>query len=666
MTSQSPPGSDITWSRQQNEDQATTSSADTVVQSQGVTRMEAIYRSTKTYKKGLWLVGGSVLVCAWAYSLDFATTQHYSVDVSSYYRQHSTVLSILGIVTSILSAVSKPFIAKVSDITSRPYTYVVALAFYVVGYVVAATSQSISAYVVGEAFVALGSSGIDLVNDIIVADLTPLEWRGFLGALLSTPFIINTWFAGKIVQAMLSRNQWRWGYGMFAIIMPAAVCPAIATLIYLDRKAKKAGTVSLASGSESQRIDKGAANQIGRAEIKVDTATMAMPESSWIKKLRRGLIEIDAFGLLLLGLGWTLFLLPFSLKTYAQNGWANPSLIAMFVVGGVLLIAYVIYEVKWAAMPSAPKRLMLNKTFIVCVIIEASYFGRSNSTSDTIPPTLNGGMTDAQFSVSASMRGLYWSSYVYITKPWSYQNWVYYNNSLTLALCVFSPLAGALQRWTHRYKTICIIGLCIKVLGMGIMLNGHKATVSTGALVMTQLLIGGGGSMAVVGTRVASQASVPHQDVALTISLLALWSRVGMAIGSAIASVVWANQMPKQLRKYLPARASDKDVKTLFNNIRKLRTAYDFDSDMKKGAIEAYQNALYYLLAPALGLAFVPLVAAFFMSNFYLGKQQNAVTNVGVDGLPLAEKDNNPDPRQASKSFKETIVGFWKTQGNER
>ncbi|KFG87980.1 putative siderophore iron transporter [Metarhizium anisopliae] len=634
MASKSPVASDITSPGSHNEDHTANAPAGTVVQSQGVTRMEAIYRSTKTNKKTLWLVGGSVLVCAWAYSLDFATTNNYAVDVSSYYHQHSSVLSTLAIVTNIISAVSKPFIAKISDITSRPYTYILALAFYVVGYVVAATSQSISAYVVGESFVALGSSGIDLVNDIIVADLTPLEWRGFLGALLSTPFIINTWFAGKIVQAMLSRNQWRWGYGMFAIIMPVAVGPAIATLIYLDRKAKKTGEVNLASSGEAHRVEKEAADQAARGETVVDTVTMAKPEGSWLQKLRRGLIEIDAFGLLLLGLGWALLLLPFSLKTYARKSWANPSLISMWVIGGLFLIAYVVYEIKWAKMPSAPRRLVFNKTFIVCVIIEASYF------------------------VSGMMRGLYWSSYVYVTKPWSYQNWVYYNNSMTLALCVFSPLAGALQRWTHRYKTICIIGLCIKVIGMGIMLNGHKATVSTGALVMTQVLIGGGGSLAVVGTRVASQASVPHQDVALTISLLALWSSIGRGIGSAIASVIWANQMPKQLRTYLPAKATDKDVQALFNDIKKLRTAYAFDTDMKKGAIEAYQNALYYLLAPALGLAFVPLIAAFFMSNFYLGKQQNAVTNVGVDGLPLDEQDRNPEP--SHKPLKEKIKGLWK------
>lgn len=53
---------------------------------------------------------------------------------------------MLGIATNIISAVSKPFIAKISDITSRPYTYILVVGFYVVGYIVAATSQTIAAY----------------------------------------------------------------------------------------------------------------------------------------------------------------------------------------------------------------------------------------------------------------------------------------------------------------------------------------------------------------------------------------------------------------------------------------------------------------------------------------------------------------------------------------
>ncbi|KAE8416794.1 hypothetical protein BDV36DRAFT_284314 [Aspergillus pseudocaelatus] len=603
-------------------------------QSQGVTRMEAVYREAKSDRKTLWFIGVSVLVCAWAYSLDSSTTSYYSVDASSYFKQHSSVLSTLSIATSVISAVSKPFIAKISDITSRPYTYIWVLLFYVLGYIIVATCRTIAGYVVGEVFVAIGSSGLDLTNDIIVADLTPLEWRGFASSMLSTPFIINTWFAGKIVDAIDSKGQWRWGYGMFAIIMPVALGPAVATLIYLDRKAKQNGIVNIASSNAARR----AAGHLGErdghdAPRGTVSVRAAEPSERWTQSVRHILDEIDAFGLVLLGFGWSLLLLPFSLKTYADGGWRNQSLIAMMVVGGILLIAYVIYEMKWARVPSAPRRLVFNKTFTMAIIIDSFYM------------------------LAGSVRGLYWDSYVYVAKPWSYQNWVYYGNTLTLALCIAGPFVGLLQRWTHRYKAIQIVGLVIKLIGMGIMLDGDMATANTGAMVMAMILIGFGGSMSVVGSRVASQASVPHQDVALAISLLALWSKIGRAIGSAIVAVIWADQMPKQLRKYLPSNATEADVKKLFGSPTSIRKLYSFEDPMRVGAVQAYRHALYYCLVTALGLAFIPLIASLFQHNYFLGKSQNAVTNVGNDGLPLSETGRSE--LHPPKNKKEAFLRFW-------
>ncbi|KAL6793333.1 major facilitator superfamily domain-containing protein [Trichoderma sp. SZMC 28013] len=606
------------------------------VQSRGVTRMEAVYRETKSNRKLFWLVGGSVLVCAWAYSLDSSTTSYYSVDASSYFKQHSSVLATLSIATSIISAVSKPFIAKISDITSRPYTYLLILGFYIIGYIIAATSKTISAYVVGEVFVAIGGSGIDLTNDIIVADLTPLEWRGFASSMLSTPFIINTWFSGKIVDALEKRNQWRWGYGMFAIVMPVALGPAVAALIWLDRMAKKKGMVNIASSNAARRtLDNTADQESQRKTIDPITTPAVDNKQQWTQSLKMNLEEIDAFGLILLGFGWSLLLLPFSLKTYAEHGWRNQSLIAMMIVGGLLLFAYIVFEMKFARVPSAPRRLVFNKTFVMAIIIDSFYM------------------------LAGNIRSLYWSSYVYVAKPWSYQDWVYYGNTLTLALCITGPFVGLAQRWTHRYKVIQIVGLGIKIIGIGIMLDGRVAAINTGALVMSSILVGIGGSMSVVGSRVASQASVPHQDVALAVSLLSLWSKIGSAIGSAIVAVIWSNQMPKQLRKYLPAGTPEATVKKLFGDMRSLRTAYNFDDPIRQGAITAYRHALYYCITVALALAFVPLVAAFFQTNYFLGKQQNAVTDVGNDGLPLSERDRNPDPLPPPRNKKEAFLRFW-------
>ncbi|CAM1509041.1 Fc.00g027800.m01.CDS01 [Cosmosporella sp. VM-42] len=450
----------------------------------------------------------------------------------------------LSIATSIISAVSKPFIAKISDITSRPYTYLLILSFYIVGYIIAAGCQTISAYIVGEVFVAIGSSGLDLTNDIIVADLTPLEWRGLAVSMLLTLFIINTGFAGKIVDALERRDQWRWGYGRWAIVMPVALAPAIATLIYLDRRAKKDGIVNMASGNSARRAARELAERDGHEGPRgAIIATTALQARTWTEALKNNLEEIDAFDFVLLGFDWSFLLLPFSLKTYAKHGWRNESLIAMMILSASTSLQLDLYHGDYC-----------RQFLLVC---------REHSKLVLVVVHLH------REGLELSELGLLEDG-----------------NNLTLALCIAGPLVGLAQRWTHRYKAIQIAGLCVKLIGMGIMLDGRMATINTGALIMSQILVGFDG--------------------------------------------------PMQLRLHLPSSATEADVQTLFSNVKKIRTLYDFDDPMRQGAIIAYRKTLYYCCASTLGIAFIPLVAAFFQTNYFLGKQ-NAVTNVGNDGLLLKE-----------------------------
>lgn len=81
--------------------------------------------------------------------------------------------------------------------------------------------------------------------------------------------------------------------------------------------------------------------------------------------------------MILLDFGWSLLLLPFSLKTYAEYGWRNQSLIAMMGLGGLFLIAYIVFEMKFTRVPIAPRRLVFNKTFIMAIIIDSFYIRES-------------------------------------------------------------------------------------------------------------------------------------------------------------------------------------------------------------------------------------------------------------------------------------------------
>lgn len=145
--------------------------------------------------------------------MEGSTISNYQQFATSTFGQHSEGLAALGIATNIISAVSKPFVAKLGDVTSRPFMFTIILTVWVLGFVVSASSSTLSAYIVGSTFVAVGSSGIDLLSDIICGDLVPLEWRGFCSSLLAFPYFITTWFTGLIVEALAVEEKWRWGYG---------------------------------------------------------------------------------------------------------------------------------------------------------------------------------------------------------------------------------------------------------------------------------------------------------------------------------------------------------------------------------------------------------------------------------------------------------------------
>jgi MFS family permease len=220
------------------------------------------------------------------------------------------LLGIINTVEAIINAVSKPFIAKLADMTSRQTAYCFLLVLYVVGYIVIASSQNGIALAVGRIISTVGQADLDLVTDIIVADLTPLEWRGFYTALTSMPFIWFAWI-GPEISGPIIRNSltgWRWGFGMFAIIVPACVLPAALLLFWADRKAQKSGELRIAESLFERRWRE------------------QHPESPIPGKWNVFLHwceQMDVMGLFLVGWAWALLLLPFSLAPKAEGKWSN-------------------------------------------------------------------------------------------------------------------------------------------------------------------------------------------------------------------------------------------------------------------------------------------------------------------------------------------------------
>ncbi|GAA5821539.1 hypothetical protein JCM3770_000861 [Rhodotorula araucariae] len=603
----------------------------------GVLQMEAIaaaaHASDKSGRWMLYAIGASIFLMFYVYCQAGSTTWAFAALASSSFANHSTGISATNIATGIISSVCTPFLAKIADVFSRPWLLVVAMISYVVGFIIILKSPTLAAYVVGQVFASIGGAGLSLMASILAADLCPLQWRGLAQGILSSPYIVVPWYTSYIVSALSTEDGWRWGYGMYAIIFPVVMLPGIFFLFWLQHKSRKMGLVTVASAGDAIKEAKLAAEQNGErvAQPGFNNRMPAVkPKMGLGARIWLAWQELDGFGLILLGFGWALLLLPFSLKSSAKGGYNNPSLIAMFVLGPVFLAAYAIYEWKWARFPSSPIRLIKNRTFMTAVLIDFIYM------------------------LAGYMQLNYLASYVYVVTDYSAKEWNYYNNTLSVALCFGGVVAGVIQRITHRYKFLQLIGLSLKIIGYGLLVNKNGVH-DTARLVLSQVFTGIGGSFSVVGSQVGSQASVPHQDVALAIALLGLWSAVGAGIGEAVAAAVWNGHMPGNLRSHIPVSvANDTEIATLFSSITAIK-AYDYDSPLRQGAIKAYEATVFPLWAGALGLSFIALIAACFQSNFYLGEAQNAWDHKDTEGNVVG----NEPGRHVKATGWRRVVRFW-------
>ncbi|KAI0367328.1 drug:h+ antiporter [Pilatotrama ljubarskyi] len=546
----------------------------------GVKTVEAAERVYGRYSK--WFLFLGIGLASYIYSLDGQTTYNYLAFATSAFDKHG-LISTIQVAQSIIIACGKPVIAKVADVSSRGTSYIVVLFFYVIGYIVIASANGVGALAAGIVLYAIGYTGLQLLTQIIIADITTLKWRGLVSSLTSAPFIINAFIGSKVSTSMLEHSTWRWGYGMFAILVPASLSPLIVTLFWAERKARR---LRLVNAPET------------RLQPKIHVPIL---RRIWLYAE-----QLDVIGLAILGTAVALILLPLTLAQGAKGQWSNPSMIAMIVVGCVLLPVFALWDSLFAARPVIARRFLTNRS-VVC----AAWIGFFDF-----------------FSFYMSFTYLY--SFVLVTKSWSLEDATYFNQTQTVALTVFGIAAGFAMRFIRRYKWVLTAGLCIRLLGVGLMIHSRGANASDAEIVWTQLLQGIGGGFASVASQVGAQASVPHIDVAMVTAVVLLWTEIGGAVGSGVAGAIWTNTMPKELEKHLP-NVNATERAQLFGSITSV-TALPYDDPVRQGVIAAYGDTMRDMLIAATVLAVVPIFLSLAMPNWYLGDRQNAVDAADLKG----------------------------------
>ncbi|RSM13445.1 hypothetical protein CDV31_005865 [Fusarium ambrosium] len=148
-----------------------------------------------------------------------------------------------------------------------------------------------------------------------------------------------------VTTAFLKGPGFRWGYGVFCIITPAFMLPLFDLFMYYYCKAKR---MELVPKRESNREWRGPIYHYAR--------------------------EFDAVGLLLVTVGISLVLLSFNIYSYQKGKWKAPIILYFFIFGGLLIIAFALWEKFFALVKFLPYHLLTDRTAIGSSVLAGAIY----------------------------------------------------------------------------------------------------------------------------------------------------------------------------------------------------------------------------------------------------------------------------------------------------
>ncbi|KOC07791.1 siderochrome-iron transporter [Aspergillus flavus AF70] len=514
-------------------------------------------------RKGRYLLYIGLVLVMVIFELDNSTVGTYRNFATSDFK-HLSVLATLNTAASIITAVSKPPIAKVSDVLGRAEAYIFTITCYILSYILCASSKTFNIYAGGYVFYSVGQAGTAILNSTVVSDISSMRWRGFVYNILYIPFLITPWVSAFIVDSVVNGIGWRWGIGMFAILMPFCASFIIVTLLVFERRAKRSGLIL------TERLN-----------------------------LFTFCSRIDLGGITLLSGGFALVLIPITLAATTSDCWKTPWVVVLIVLGAIALACLYPYEKYFARHPVVPTHYFRTLSVVVSMALACV-------------DNIGFGTTQTYLYV--------WSMVSHNFSPRDAQ-FLNYTNSVMQALVGMGT--GLLMYRLRSYKWIGVVGAAIRMVGYGVMVRLRKNESSVAELFIVQLIQGAGSGMIETIVIVAAQISVSHAELAQVTSLILLGSFLGNGIGSAIAGAIYSNQLRDRLRLHLGHSVDEATVVRLYNSITD--TLPTWGTAERNAVNRAYSDVMGYITIAALALSAPVVILSLLIPNKRLGDGHNLV-----------------------------------------
>ena len=558
--------------------------------------------------------------------------------------------------------------AKMADVFGRFEAFLGAVLLCVTGYIQMACSRNVQTFATAQILYSAGITGLQVLNQIFVADTSDLRHRALLSSLPDTPFLVTVWIGPSIADAILHKTSWRWGYAMWAILLPLAFLPlggSLAISAYQShahrRQRRRSSCLGLSrpksssgdsdggggiddneqgfpslsrasshrvggsgsSSSSSNNNNNNSNNNNISRRLTHKSSFASFKEMKAYSTFRQLLIDLDIVGILILSAAMALVLLPLTLAEKASGGWSNPYIISSIIVGMLLLIfAFPTWEARpdWAPHPLIPPTLLRSVTF--CAGCGVAFFFFSVFYLSVQPYFYSYLLVAHNQSVAAAGR---------ITQIFSFTS--------TIA----AVSASVAIRHLRRYKVFVVSGACVYLAGVSLMLIYRTADAGTGRLVATQVAVGAGAGLMSVPTQIGIQASVSSTPrlVAAATAVYLTMGEAGIAVGAAISGALWGRLVPAKLNLYLPEPARQ-NASAIYSSVV-VATSYPWGSPERLAIVRAYQESMTSLLTVAVAFCVPVLILALLMKDlrFDTSGPKSPATYIDAQGSGNAVSDGS-------------------------
>ncbi|KAJ6147625.1 hypothetical protein N7497_009607 [Penicillium chrysogenum] len=255
----------------------------------------------------VWSWPALVGIYAWIWICTFMLAFHSNISgfLINYIQggfKTAPQVSTSYILANVVGGVLKLPLGKTLNLWGRAEGLVFSTGIYLIGMIILASCNGPDGYAAGYVLYWIGYYCLYLILNVFVADTSGLRNRAFAFGFMQTPFICTAFTGSLAANSIYAKYGWRWGYGIFCIVMPFVFLPL--AMVFNGRT-------------------------IGQSIIHY-------------------IHEFDVVGAFFLMAGWVMFLLPFSLAQYGRSTYSSAKFIALIIVGVFTLGLFAAWE-KWGA-----------------------------------------------------------------------------------------------------------------------------------------------------------------------------------------------------------------------------------------------------------------------------------------------------------------------------